>query len=133
MEKMRQLTRLKTVRRGRRARPVTLLVLLFGTVFLLFLLQWLYSLPPPKFGPQTPQSCRYSKEGYVLSEEAICTETCGRVCFPRVHGICFGHSKVTICDGQSQFYSEMPKQMRFHMEEPRKRVPERGGLPWMGS
>lgn len=128
MERMRQLTRLKTVRRGRRARPLNLLVLLFGTVFLLFLVQWLYSIPPPKFSPQTRPSCRYNKEGYLLKEKAICTETCGRVCFPRVHGICFGHSKVTICDGQSQFYSEMPKQMRFHMEEPRKKVPVRGGF-----
>eukprot|EP01018_Ginkgo_biloba_P021788 Gb_03294 [translate_table: standard] len=127
MEGMRQLTRLRTIRRGRRARPITLLLLLFGTVSWLFLLQWIYSIPPPKFGPQTLPSCRDGKEGYVLSETAICTDTCGKLCFPRVRGVCFGHSKVTLCDGESPIHSEIPKEMRFQMEKPRKKVPVRRG------
>ncbi|GLJ05345.1 hypothetical protein SUGI_0016590 [Cryptomeria japonica] len=129
MEGIRQLARLKTIRRVLRARPVTLLLSLFVTVFFLFLLQWVYSIPPPKFGPQTHTECRDGKEGYVLRNRAVCTDTCGALCFPRVRGICFGNSQVTLCDDdESQTYSGLPNEMRFDMEKHRKKVPVRNGF-----
>eukprot|EP01018_Ginkgo_biloba_P036520 Gb_02662 [translate_table: standard] len=125
------LTRFRTIRRGRRTRVGTLLLILFGpTAFILFLLQWIYSIPPPKFGLQTPPSCRDGK-GYILDDSAICTDSCGYLCFPRVRGICFGHSQVTVCNKQPT-NPAIPHEMRFHMEKPRKKIPVRYGycLGW---
>ncbi|KAH7405215.1 hypothetical protein KP509_15G061100 [Ceratopteris richardii] len=56
--------------------------------------------------------------------------TCGDLCFPRVHGICFHHSEVVLCDGQLPFPQHvldasggLPSEMRFDMEKPRMKVP----------
>lgn len=88
--------------------------------------------PRPDFPPRPP--CRDAAEGYVLEEMGICTHTCGKLCFPRVHGICFSHTEVTVCDGQPPVpldiihaWGGIPFEMRFYMEKPRTKVPVRHG------
>lgn len=102
--------------------------------FLVSVFQWLLPTVPPRpdFFPRP--SCRNALEGYVLEETGICTETCGKLCFPRVHGVCFSHSAVTVCDGQPPTPQEirnawggLPFEMRFYLEKPRTKVPVRRG------
>ncbi|MCO5567807.1 hypothetical protein L7F22_021503 [Adiantum nelumboides] len=107
---------------------------MFAVVLLVFFLtsasQWILPTTPPY--PDLPQqvSCHDDTQGYVLEDMGICTNTCGMVCFPRVRGLCFHHTKVVLCDGQPPLPQHiikasggLPSLMRFYMEKPRMKVP----------
>ncbi|KAI5069393.1 hypothetical protein GOP47_0015694 [Adiantum capillus-veneris] len=107
---------------------------MFVVALLVFLLmsatQFILPTNPPY--PDLPQHapCSDDPQGYVLEDMGICTNTCGKICFPRVHGLCFHHTKVVLCDGQPplpehiiQASSGLPSIMRFYMEKPRMKVP----------
>lgn len=118
-------------------------ILGLSSALFLAVLQWIFFLPTPhpglNFLPSFP--CRDDEKGYVLEEMGVCTDACGKMCFPRVHGICFGHSQVTVCEGQPPIPQgikitggDIPTEMSFYMEKPRKKVPvKRGTCPGWNS
>ncbi|KAH7315205.1 hypothetical protein KP509_21G039800 [Ceratopteris richardii] len=106
---------------------------LFALVICIFIslsaFQWILPTRPPLPELDVIVPC-HDSEGYVLEDMGICTDTCGSLCFPRIHGMCFHHSEVTICDGQKPLpqhvvnaFGGLPIHMRFYMEKPRMKVP----------
>eukprot|EP00249_Psilotum_nudum_P004238 c17778_g1_i1 orf=398-1918(-) len=129
--------RLKVRRRNRRVwKRRGFFVLSLSLVFVFITaFQWTLSISPPipKLLPSV-LSCRDAPEGYVLHQTGICTDTCGKLCFPRLRGVCFGPSQVTVCDYQPPVSEEIknawggvPSEMRFYKDKPRAKVPVRHG------
>lgn len=107
----------------------------FLAFFFIYAPRWILpaNLPRPQLANHV--SCHDDPDGYKLEKTGICTNTCDRVCFPRVHGICFHHSEVTICGGQPAVpeyvisaIGGLPAEMRFCMEKPRMKVPVKYGV-----
>jgi len=64
----------------------------------------------------------------------VCTEACGKICFPRVHGMCVSQKQVTICDDRPYFGKDiinagggLPDVLRLITDVPRGKVRVRRG------
>jgi hypothetical protein len=118
-------------------------LLLVSFVFILTvpLLQWFLSFPPPLFDVKPSSSSSTCSDGqfngYVVNKHSVCTDSCGKICFPRVHGMCVSRKQVTICEDQQPLSQEivdagggLPDVLRLITHVPRARVPvKRGNCP----
>ncbi|KAH8947219.1 hypothetical protein BDL97_11G028500 [Sphagnum fallax] len=118
-------------------------LLLVSFVFILTvpLLQWFLSFPPPLFNVKPSSSSSTCSDGqfngYVVNKHSVCTDSCGKICFPRVHGMCVSRKQVTICEDQQPLSQEivdagggLPDVLRLITHVPRARVPvKRGNCP----
>lgn len=99
-------------------------------------LMWFLSVPPLSFA-RTTSSCLDEGTDYQISEHYLCTNACGKVCFPRVHGMCISRTQVTICDDLPYFSKDiikagggLPDTLRLITNVPRDRVRvKRGTCP----
>jgi hypothetical protein len=114
--------------------------LVLGPLFCLAALYpalWFLSLPPPLNHVKTASTCTEEETRYEVSEHYVCTDACGKICFPRVHGMCISRTQVTICDDRPYFGRDiidagggLPDMLRLITDVPRARVRvKRGSCP----
>lgn len=114
--------------------------LVLGPLFCLAALYpalWFLSLPPPLNHVKTTSTCTEEETRYKVSEHYVCTDACGKICFPRVHGMCISRTQVTICDDRPYFGRDiidagggLPDMLRLITDVPRARVRvKRGSCP----
>lgn len=126
-----------TPRSSKKLRGRHLLLLFpFICILTLPLVQWFLSFPPPLFDAQST-SCSDGQSRYTISEHSVCMESCGKICFPRVRGMCVSRTQVTVCEEQPPLSEEvvdagggLPDFLRLITDVPRARVPvKRGSCP----
>lgn len=114
--------------------------LILGPLFCLAALYpalWFLSLPPPLHYVKNTSLCSEEESRYEVSEHYVCTDACGKICFPRVHGMCVSQKQVTICDDRPYFSKEiinagggLPEMLRLITDVPRGKVRvKRGTCP----
>lgn len=131
-ELLRSNTRPSRKLRSRRA-------LVLGPLFCLATLYpalWFLSLPPLNHVKST-SPCTEEEARYEIFEHYVCTNSCGKICFPRVHGMCVSQAQVTICDDRPYSGKDtinagggLPDVLRLITDVPRARVRvKRGTCP----
>ena len=118
-----------------RLRRAFILIPLFCLVALYPAL-WFLSLPPPHFKSKETTTCSDGEDSYKVFENYVCTDSCGKICFPRVHGMCISQTEVTVCEDQPYLQKDvvdagggLPDVLRLITNLlPRAQVPVKRGI-----